>query len=126
MEEQAASSVLVTSAHPPVPGHGGPDSKAIRGLRNLKTSKHKQTTNLALGANEMDHKLGPRGKPKKTAGQINAPIGGPRSRDVLQEHFFKKLLLENLRKMGMKQSHCEGPKVPPASHRTYRNHRRYA
>ncbi len=46
-------------------------------------------------------------------GQINAPIGRPRSRDVLQEHFFKKLLLENVRKTGMKQSHCEGPKVPP-------------
>ncbi len=65
MEKQGASSVPVTSAHPAVPGHGGPDSKAIRGLRNLKISKHKQTTNLALGANEMDHELGPRGKPNK-------------------------------------------------------------
>ena len=37
MEKQGASSVLVTSAHPAVPGHGGPDSKAIRGLRNLKS-----------------------------------------------------------------------------------------
>ncbi len=41
------------------------------------------------------------------AGQINAPIGRPRSRDVLPEHFFKKLLLENVRKTGMKQSHEE-------------------
>ncbi len=30
-EKLGASSVLVTSAHPAVPGHGGPDSKAIRG-----------------------------------------------------------------------------------------------
>ena len=66
MEKQGASSVLVTSAHPAVPGHGGPESKAIRGLRNLKTSKHKQTTNLALGANAMDHELGPRGNPPQT------------------------------------------------------------
>ncbi len=123
MEKQGASSVLVTSAHPPVPGHGGPDSKAIRGLRNLKISKHKQTTNLALGANEMDHELGPRGKPKQMAGQINAPIGRPHSRGVPQEYFFKKLLLENVRKTGMKQGHCEGPKVPPASHRTYSDHK---
>ncbi len=33
MKKQGASSVLVTSAHPAVPGHGGPDSKAIRGLK---------------------------------------------------------------------------------------------
>ena len=95
MEKQGASSVLVTSAHPAVPGHGGPESKAIRGLRNLKTSKHKQTTNLALGANEMDHELGPRGKPKKMAGQINAPIGRPRSSDVLQEHLKKAVVGES-------------------------------